>query len=90
MLSILWCVQQLAAIIMMIPLQATSVGSGSHSPLLIHMVELGPVRTRSDAEQVNVMTVPSLAGLISLEGYCSMESSTRGAIISGYLHVYAR
>ena len=60
----------------MIPLQATAAGSGSHSPLLIHMVVLGPVSTRSDVEQVNVMTVPSLAGFMLLEGYCGMESCT--------------
>ena len=54
-------------IIIFIPLQATSLGSGSQSPLLIHVVVLGPVSTNSKFEQVNVMIVPSLAGLLLLE-----------------------
>lgn len=58
----------------MIPLQATSIGSGSHTPLLKHVVALGPVSIWSEAEQVNVMVVPSLAGLMWLEGYRCIES----------------
>ena len=44
-----------------IPLQSVSLGFGSHSPLAMHVLVLGPVSTMS-LGQVNVTLVPCRAG----------------------------
>ena len=44
-----------------IPLHSASLGSGSHFPFAIHVVELGPVKTYSEI-QSKLRTVPSTAG----------------------------
>ena len=38
-------------------MQSTSLGSGSHSPFLIHVDELGPLSISSE-RQVNVTSIP--------------------------------
>ena len=48
---------------MLIPLHLTSLGLGSHCPLSMHVVVLGPVST-SPGEQLNVTTVASNAGSV--------------------------
>ena len=45
----------------MIPLQSVSLGSGSHSPLAMHVLVLDPVNTMS-LGHVNVTLVPCRAG----------------------------
>ena len=44
-----------------IPLHATFLGSGSHSPFGIHVVEFGPISTRLGQE--NLIPSPSSDGL---------------------------
>lgn len=42
-------------------LASNSLGSGSHSPLSMHVAEPGPVRTKS-SEQSKTTTFPGVAG----------------------------
>ena len=43
------------------PVQFASLGSGSHSPFLVQIAELGPINI-SPSRQLNVMFPPSKAG----------------------------
>ena len=49
-----------------LPLHATSLGSGSHSPFSIHVVELGPLST-IPGRQENETLFPSTSSVMSSE-----------------------
>ena len=57
------------------PMQVVSLGSGSHSPFLVHVDEVGPTSV-SPLLQLNVMFSPSSAG-------SSYPSNIRSAIVTG-------
>ena len=59
------------------PLHSTSLGSGSHCPLSMHVVVLGPVSVSPD-EQLNVTVVPSVTGSLYPITVISESSTAAG------------
>ena len=51
---------------LVLPLHTTSLGSGSHSPFSIHVVELGPLST-IPGRQENETLFPSTSSVMSSE-----------------------
>ena len=74
---------------MLLPIHSTSLGSGSHSPVPMHVEDSGPISI-SPGGQRNMREAPSNAGLvepITLTGLVLLSSSgglLHDAIIKNY------
>ena len=60
-----------------VPMQFTILGSGSHSPFLAHVAELGPINI-SPSRQLNVMFPPSKAGSLKPSIITSVVTTRSG------------